>query len=158
VSVDEEALRGSTGKGVLGRRNLAEFLVRARWAGSVREAFARYLGDQGRVVVPKLRLNVAEAIRRVRGAGGVAAWAHPSYDCTRESLTELRHLGLGAVEVEFPGVRAARARLLRGLAAELGLAVTAGSDCHGPGQASRGVGACSVTLSELERLRARVAG
>jgi predicted metal-dependent phosphoesterase TrpH len=155
VSVDEGELRQFAGAGVLGRRNLAEYLVRAGRAGSVREAFLRYLGDNGRVAVPKVRLDVAEAIDRVRGAGGVAAWAHPSYDCTRESLVELRDRGLGAVEVEYPGARASRVRELRGLAAELRLAVTAGSDCHGPGHPSRSVGANSVTAGELEQLRER---
>jgi predicted metal-dependent phosphoesterase TrpH len=153
VEVDDRELQAFVGTGTLGRRNLAEFLVQTRRAGSVREAFARYLGDRGRVVVPKVRLPVSEAIARVRGAGGVAAWAHPSYDCSRATLTELRRLGLGAVEVAYPGNRVSRSRELRGLAAELRLAVTAGSDCHGPGHPRHAVGACSVTADELERLR-----
>ena len=127
--------------------------MRARRVGSVREAFARYLKDDGRASVPKLRLPVAEAIALVRGAGGVAAWAHPSYDCTRETLAELRRLGLGAVEAEYPTTRPTRVRELRGLARELGLAVTGGSDCHGPDQPRRGVGACGISAEELDALR-----
>jgi predicted metal-dependent phosphoesterase TrpH len=140
---------------VLGRRNLAEILVKTRWAGSVREAFARYLRNDGRVVVPKARLPVAEAIALVRGAGGVAGWAHPPYDCESASLAELQSLGLGALEVSYPGYRSGRMRSLRALAAELGLAVTGGSDCHGPDQPGRAVGTCSVTKAELELLRQR---
>jgi predicted metal-dependent phosphoesterase TrpH len=153
VAVDEAELQATVGTGSLGRRNLAEFLVRTRRAGSVREAFARYLGDRGRVAVPKVRLPIAEAIARVRGAGGVAAWAHPSYDCTRETLGELRSLGLGAVETEYPGIRRGRTRELRALAAELHLAVTGGSDCHGPGHYRRAVGARTISSEELDRLR-----
>src|SRR5262249_25339147 len=59
VTVDDSELRAFAGTGTLGRRNLAEFLVQTRRAGSVREAFARYLGDRGRVTVPKVRLPVA---------------------------------------------------------------------------------------------------
>jgi hypothetical protein len=153
VSLDEGELRTEVGAGALGRRHLAEFLVKVRRVGSVREAFARYLNDGGRVAAAKARLPVHEAIARVRGAGGVASWAHPSYDCTRESLIELHNLGLRAVEVEYPGVRQGRLRELRTWAAELGLAVTGGSDCHGPDHPQRAVGACSVTGEELERLR-----
>jgi predicted metal-dependent phosphoesterase TrpH len=153
MPIDDDELRDHAGAATLGRRNLAEFLVKTRRAGSIREAFARYLGDRGRVALPKVRLPVADAIRLVRGAAGVAAWAHPSYDCTRESLIELRGLGLGAVEAEYPTTRASRARELRTWAADLGLAVTGGSDCHGPGQHARTVGACSVTAQELELLR-----
>jgi predicted metal-dependent phosphoesterase TrpH len=135
----------------LGRRHLAELLVRAGRVRTVREAFTRYLGDNGRAAVPKKRLPAAEALALVRGAGGVAAWAHPPYDCTPDGLAELRALGLGAVEVEYPDVRPSRARQLRQWAAALGLAVTGGSDCHGPGR--RAVGACTVSAEELERLR-----
>jgi predicted metal-dependent phosphoesterase TrpH len=139
--------------GALGRRYLAELLVRSGRVGSVREAFARYLKDNGRVSVPKLRLPVADALALVRGAGGVASWAHPSYDCTRETLSELRRLGLGAVEAEYPTIRPARTRELRGLARELGLAITGGSDCHGPEPPRRTVGACSISADELDQLR-----
>jgi hypothetical protein len=153
VSVDEAELRAYAGDGVLGRRNLAEFLVRTRRTGTVREAFVRYLGDDGRVVLPKVRLEVAEAIALVRGAGGVASWAHPPYDCSREGLAALQRLGLAAVEADYPAHRQARRRELRRWAAELGLAVTGGSDCHGPGHAHRAVGACSVTAEEFDTLR-----
>jgi predicted metal-dependent phosphoesterase TrpH len=155
VSVDEGELRAYAGGGVLGRRNLAEFLVRTRRTGTVREAFVRYLGDGGRVVLPKVLLEVAEAIALVRGGGGVASWAHPPYDCSREGLAGLQRLGLAAVEADYPAHRPARWRELRRWAAELGLAVTGGSDCHGPGHAHRAIGACGVTAAELEHLRER---
>jgi 3',5'-nucleoside bisphosphate phosphatase len=135
----------------LGRRHLAEMLVKQGMAGSVREAFARWLHDGGRAAAPKLRLPVGEAVALVRGAGGVAAYAHPPYDCTVEALTELRDMGLNAVEVEHPAIRAARGRELRAWAKRLGMAVSAGSDCHGPGK--HAIGACTVSTEELELLR-----
>jgi predicted metal-dependent phosphoesterase TrpH len=155
VSLDKRELCARAQTGVLGRRHLAALLVQAKKAGSMREAFARYLHDRGRAAVPKLRLPVAEAIARVRGAGGVAAWAHPSYDCTRESLAQLRDLGLQALEVEYPGYRPGQVRELRARAAEFGLLTTGGSDCHGPEPPGRTVGACGVSGKELEALRLR---
>jgi 3',5'-nucleoside bisphosphate phosphatase len=146
---EERHVRGSPE--ALGRRHLAEMLVRARRVATVREAFVRYLGDRGGVAVPKKRLPVAEALALVRAAGGVAAWAHPSYDCTEEQLIELKALGLGAVEAEYPDVRRSRNLELRGWAEKLGLAVTGGSDCHGPGR--RGVGSCTISAAEFARLR-----
>jgi predicted metal-dependent phosphoesterase TrpH len=140
----------------LGRRHLAEMLVRQGKAGTVREAFSRWLADGGLAAVPKKRLPVGEAIALVRQAGGVAAWAHPAYDGTQETLSELARLGLGAVEVEFPEVRRSRARDLRSWAEALGLAVTGGSDCHGPGR--RTVGSCTISDEELEMLRHRIRG
>ena len=95
VSLAEDDVPAATAPGSLGRRYLAELLVRAGRVGSVREAFARYLKDNGRAAVPKVRLPVAEAIALVRSAGGIASWAHPSADCTREALTELHGFGFG---------------------------------------------------------------
>jgi predicted metal-dependent phosphoesterase TrpH len=158
LALDEGELRRQAGNGVLGRRNLAELLVQQGRVGSVQEAFVRYLRDGGRAVAPKLRLPVAEAIALVRGAGGVAAWAHPSYDCDRAALVELRGLGLRAVEAEYPAHRPSWTRTLRGLATELDLAVTGGSDCHGPEPAERCVGARSITATELQRLRDFIPG
>jgi 3',5'-nucleoside bisphosphate phosphatase len=140
----------------LGRRHLAELLVRQGKVSNIREAFSRYLGERGGVIVPKIGLPIALALDLVRRSGGVAAWAHPAYDCTRETLSELRSLGLSAVEAEYPDTRSARIRELRAWAAELGLAVSGGSDCHGPGR--RSVGACSITLDELEALRRMARG
>ena len=153
VSVEEETAAVPE---ALGRRHLAEMLVRQGKVGSVREAFARFLADGGRAAAPKKRLPVAEAIALVRQAGGVAAWAHPAYDGTQECLTELAHLGLGAVEVEYPQAGRGRVQELRLWAAALGLAVTGGSDCHGPGR--RGIGARTISDQELDQLRQRTRG
>jgi predicted metal-dependent phosphoesterase TrpH len=153
VSLHEEELQEVLGSASLGRRHLAELLVKSRRAGSVREVFVRYLHDGGRAEVPKYRLPVGEAIGLVRGAGGIAGWAHPSAACTRESLARLRGEGLQALEVEFPSCRPSRNRELRAWAAALGLAVTGGSDCHGPENYRQAVGARSVTQEELGALR-----
>jgi predicted metal-dependent phosphoesterase TrpH len=155
VSLEEDEQRVQGKPEALGRRHLAEMLVRARRVATVREAFARYLGDRGGVAVPKKRLPVAEALALVRAAGGVAAWAHPSYDCTQEQLSELRALGLGAVETEYPDVRRSRSLELRGWAEQLSLAVTGGSDCHGPGR--RCVGSCTISAADFARLRQHTA-
>lgn len=155
VALQQEDLDAPVAATSLGRRHLAELVVKAGRAGTVREAFTRYLHDGGRATVPKLRLPVAEAIALVCQAGGVAAWAHPSYDGTREDLAVLKGLGLEAVEVDYPGSRPGWARRLRAWAAELDLAVTGGSDCHGPGQHRSALGARGVTWDELQRLRAK---
>jgi predicted metal-dependent phosphoesterase TrpH len=153
VHIEEAEIASLGDTASLGRRHLAELVVQAKKAATVREAFQRYLGDQGDATVPKKRLPIADAIALVRSAGGVAAWAHPGCDCTQQSLLELKRLGLGAIEAEYPAFRPSRIRELRRLATELGLAITGGSDCHGPSQPGRAVGAHSISHDELLRLR-----
>jgi predicted metal-dependent phosphoesterase TrpH len=137
----------------LSRRNLAAVLVRTNQAGSIREAFHRYLSDHGKVALPKRRLPAAEAIRLVRDAGGVVSWAHPWENETRAAVQALHAAGLQAVEAEYPGFKPAHARQLRELAVTFGLAITGGSDCHGPGQPRRAIGTTSITAEQLEALR-----
>ncbi len=152
VSVDEAEM-GPVPESV-GRRHLAQFLVEQGRVPTVREAFSRWLADGGPADVPKKRLDVAEALALVRQAGGVAAWAHPVYDGTYQELAELARLGLEAVEVDFPDLKRSRSAEWRSWAAQLGLAVTAGSDCHGPGR--RTVGARTVSDAELAQLRQKL--
>lgn len=153
MRLDEGKLTNPPPGTSLGRRHLAQLLVEAGKAANGREAFQRWLGDRGRINVPKARLPVADAIALVRQAGGVAAWAHPSYDACKDTLQTLREIGLQAVEVDYPHCRPGHRRQLRAWASELGLAVTGGSDCHGPNAPFRGLGSGSVTREELEALR-----
>jgi predicted metal-dependent phosphoesterase TrpH len=104
-----------------------------------------------------MRLPVADAIALVRGAGGVASWAHPPADAGLDALKELQALGLGAVECVYPWPTRTHAERLRQMATSLGLAVTGGSDSHDPGPAGRAVGARAVTLDEVAKIRERTA-
>jgi predicted metal-dependent phosphoesterase TrpH len=153
VPINEEDVANLGDVTTLGRRHLAELIVQSKKAATIREAFQRYLGDHGRAAVAKTRLPVAQAIALVRGAGGVASWAHPNTDCSRETLIELRRLGLGAIEGQYPAFTQSRSKELRRLADDLGMAITGGSDCHGPDPLRRAVGVSSITRDELTRLR-----
>lgn len=158
VCIPDELLPKGLPKGTLGRRHLAVLLVQTGRVGSVREAFARYLHDRHSVVVPKLRLPIAKAMALVRESGGVASWAHPPYDGLKTALVELRDMGLGAVEVENPARRRSHCKAMREIARQLDLAVTGGSDCHGPDHRQRSIGAAGVVMADLEKLRQRALG
>jgi predicted metal-dependent phosphoesterase TrpH len=130
-------------------------LVRQRVVSSVSEAFQRYLREDTHRPLPRVGVPVQEAIALIRGAGGVAVWAHPAYDCRRKTVLELRSLGLQGLEVEYPGYRADRVKQMRQLAADLDLVISGGSDCHGPWPFYQTVGARGVTMRELEMIRNR---
>jgi 3',5'-nucleoside bisphosphate phosphatase len=151
VSLEEEAANAAAAAPSPGRRTLANLLHATGRVGSVREAFARWLADGRPADLPKARLPLAEAIGLVRGAGGVTSLAHPSAALTLPQLTTLREMGLQAIEVDYPSRKASRAAELRSWAAKLTLAVTGGSDCHGPEGVA--IGKCSVTADELTALR-----
>ncbi|MBM4072854.1 MAG: PHP domain-containing protein [Planctomycetes bacterium] len=139
----------------LGRRHLAERLVHAGLVSSAGEAFGRFLRDGGPAAVPFRGLAINEAIRVIQRAGGVAGWAHPPPDATLDDVRRLSELGLQALEVEFPACSPRRGRELRLWASHTGLAVTGGSDCHGPDDPRRQRGAGGVTLKEVQNLAKR---
>jgi predicted metal-dependent phosphoesterase TrpH len=137
----------------LGRRHLARLLVQSGFAGSRREAFHRFLGPLARDLGPRVLLPAEEAIDLIESAGGVASLAHPPSELTAEDFRALAAVGLAALEAEYPWSRASRSAELREAAAGLGLALTGGSDCHGPDPAHRRIGSHGITRDELADLR-----
>jgi hypothetical protein len=157
LSVDLDALARAFPRATLGRRHLADWLVRTRQVTSPRVAFARFLGDDGPAQVAKPRLPWAEAIALVRGAGGVAGLAHPPYDLREEALRTLADGGLKALEVAGPATTARLGRRWRDWADRLGLVPIAGSDFHAHDRPGRWIGSTTTPGPDLERLR-RAAG
>ncbi|QDV33967.1 PHP domain-containing protein [Tautonia plasticadhaerens] len=151
--VDPEALRRTFPRSALGRKHLADSLVRTGQVASHRLVFSKYLGDEGPAAVPKPGPTVAEAIALIRGAGGVAGLPHPPYDLSMERLASYRDAGLAALEVDGPGVDRRRSTRWRGIADRLGLVPIAGSDFHAPDRPGRWVGAIATPTADLDRLR-----
>ena len=153
LSVDLETLRRTFPRATLGRKHLADWLVKTGHVPGHREAFARYLGDEGPAHVDKPRLPWTRAIALIRGAGGVAGLAHPPYDLRSSSLRELADAGLGSIEVGGPGIDARLGRRWRAWADEMGLAPIAGTDFHASDRPGRWVGAVTTPEADLARLR-----
>ncbi len=141
----------------LGRRHVAGLLVASGHTRNRTDAFHRLLGRLGGVVKPKTLVPVEEAIRLVHAAGGVASLAHPAADLADERFGELRAAGLDAVEAVYPWGRNSPANRLRAVAARYGLAISGGSDCHGPDPAHRRIGSHGITSDEFAALRDCVA-
>lgn len=158
LSVDLEALARMFPRATLGRRHLAEWLARTGQVGGVREAFVRYLGDKGPARVPKPRLDWREAITLTAGAGGVSGLAHPPFNLREEAIETLAAGGLGAIEVEGPGINNRLGRRFLAWAGTHNLVPIAGSDFHAQGPGPRWVGAVTTAAGELERLRERCPG
>ncbi len=62
-------------------------------------------------------------------------------------------MGLDAIEAEYPAFTRPTSLRLRELAKAAGLAVSGGSDCHGPTPATRAIGTRAISRVDLEKLR-----
>jgi 3',5'-nucleoside bisphosphate phosphatase len=153
LSVSAEALKRVYPRAVLGRRHVAEFLARTGQVATLREAFARYLGDGRPGCVDKVRLEAGRAISLIEEAAGVSALAHPPANLRELTLRSLVELGLRAIEVDGPGFSRSLSRRLYAQADRLGLIGIAGSDFHAPDRPGRWVGAITTAREQLDRLR-----
>ena len=137
VPVTWEQVARIAGDGSVGRPHVASALVELGVVPTVNDAFTQeWLADGGRAYMEKHETDPFEALRLVKGAGGVAVFAHPAASkrgrtVPESAIAELAQAGLDGIEVDHmdhePGTRAR----LRGLAKDLGLLVTGSSDYHG---------------------------
>jgi predicted metal-dependent phosphoesterase TrpH len=116
---------------------VATALVELGVVPTVGDAFTEeWLADGGRAHVAKHETDPFEAIRLVKGAGGVTVFAHPAAGkrgrtVPESAIAELAAAGLDGIEVDHLDHDADTRAHLRGLAADLGLLVTGSSDYHG---------------------------
>ena len=119
----------------LGRPTLARALVAAGIAASVSDAFARFIGRGGPGYVPRDGLGPVEAIRVIRGAGGIPVLAHfAAAPSRRVMLGELMAAGLAGIEVHHRSFDAATVAAVALVAHDLGLLASGGTDFHGDGE------------------------
>lgn len=159
VSWDE--VRGYARGGTVGRPHIAQALIRAGLIGSTAEAFTpEWLG--GRYRLPKEDVDVFRAVELIRGAGGVAVFAHPR--ATRrgrivpdELIVDLAAAGLSGLEADHTDHSPEERAHVRALADSLGLLVTGSSDFHGTHKRV-GLGAETTAPDVFERLVAAASG
>jgi 3',5'-nucleoside bisphosphate phosphatase len=137
VPVTWEQVARIAGDGSVGRPHVATALVELGVVPTVGDAFsADWLADGGRVFVEKHETDPFEAIRLIKGAGGVAVFAHPGASkrgrtVPESAIAKMAAAGLDGVEVDHMDHDPATRAWLRGLADELGLLTTGSSDYHG---------------------------
>jgi predicted metal-dependent phosphoesterase TrpH len=132
----EDVLRVSQAKAI-GRPHVARALVELGVCIDTEDAFRRFLGDSAPAQVRKAVPGPEEAIRWIHEASGKAVWAHPlAKPIQRQGgvatlAAELKRAGLDGIEEIHPGQSPTGRKRIRQIAAELGLALTGGSDFHG---------------------------
>ncbi|WP_328640768.1 PHP domain-containing protein [Streptomyces canus] len=137
VPVTWEQVARIAGDGSVGRPHVATALVELGVVRSVDDAFTDdWLADGGRAYVEKHETDPFEAIRLVKGAGGVTVLAHPGaskrgHTVPESAIAEMAAAGLDGIEVDHMDHDEDTRVRLRGLAKDLGLLTTGSSDYHG---------------------------
>jgi predicted metal-dependent phosphoesterase TrpH len=161
VDITWAEVREYAAGGSVGRPHIAQALIRAGLVHTTNEAFAsRWLG--ARYFVPKADLDVFQAVRAVRDAGGVPVFAHPR--ATRRGrvvpdrlIQRLADAGLFGLEADHEDHTLEERAEMRALAAALGLVVTGSSDFHGTHKTVR-LGALKTAPEVYEKIVAAASG
>jgi 3',5'-nucleoside bisphosphate phosphatase len=138
---------GKTAGKAIGRPVIARLLVASGHAHDIGDAFDRYLASGRPAFVARRGISPVEVIKLIGRAGGLVSFAHPGKLGMDDLIRALAAQGLGAVEVFHPDHDAASIEKYSALARSLNLAVSGGSDYHGPGS-GRAEALGQVTLGD----------
>jgi 3',5'-nucleoside bisphosphate phosphatase len=131
-----DRVREIAGGRTIARPHVAQAMVEAGIVASEREAFERYISDDGLAYVPKHALEPMEALRLIRSAGGACVLAHPGMwkgngSVPNDVIERMAEGGMVGLEVWHPDHDDEARERYAALAARLDLVPTSASDCHG---------------------------
>lgn len=133
IDVDDVVAAAAQSGRAIGRPAVAAALVAAGHARDVQDAFDRYLAEGRPGHVARIGASPAEIVGWIRRVGGLASIAHPGKYGRDDLIPQLAEAGMAAIEVFHPDHPEPDVERYRALAGTLGLALTGGSDYHGPG-------------------------
>jgi predicted metal-dependent phosphoesterase TrpH len=133
----EGALRHARNPALIGRTHFARYLTDIGVVAETRAAFKRYLTPGRPGYVQHQWAALADAVGWIKAAGGEAVIAHPgryglSAVAMKELIDEFRGAGGTAIETVCGSHSLGQYREFDALAAHFGLAISCGSDFHGP--------------------------
>ena len=130
VKITWERVRELAG-GTVGRPHIAKAMVEGGYVASVRDAFDKYLGDNGIGRVSRPKLDPVDALGIIHDAGGVGAIAHPRTVKQLGRVTaRLADAGLAGIEVYAEKYGPDEQAGYRSIARQNGLVECGGSDYH----------------------------
>ncbi|MBI4354408.1 MAG: PHP domain-containing protein [Candidatus Omnitrophica bacterium] len=141
-------------QGSVGRPHVAQALVKRGYVATEKEAFDRYIKNDGPAFVPGSSLSPKFVIQMIRQAGGIPALAHPIYLKDDALIERFTNEGLLGLEVYHSSHAPDVVQRYERIADELGLLKTGGSDYHGRGKEGAEIGSTTIPYSLVEALKA----
>ncbi len=140
-------------EGSVGRPHIARALLEKSYVTSIREAFDRYIGNDGPARVPRPKFTPVEALHIVHEAGGVGIVAHPRTVNDLEAvLPPLVEAGLAGIEVFAEKYGTDHQRRYKELAERYSLIPCGGTDYHAFGTENEVLPGMSGPPPETARL------
>ena len=158
ITLEEVQARG---RGLTARPHFAQVMLHKGYVTTLQQAFDDYLDESAIGYVYRREPQFAEAVARIRNAGGIASLAHPVRINLNvpDVLPELCAAGLNAIEVYHSDHSPQQTGLYLSLAERHQLMITGGSDFHGSAKpgillGTGRMGNLKIPHNLLENLRA----
>lgn len=114
------------------RPHIAEALKERGYVETVREAFDRFISNDGPAYVHSEKVTTEQAVALIRSVGGLAVLAHPTYTTDMDAVVELAaKSGATGIETFYGTYTEETVERILGLARKYDLVPTGGSDFHG---------------------------
>jgi len=153
VNIRPEAVFELSQKGSISRLHLATALCKEGFVSTIREAFAKYIGDHAPCYVTKFNTAPEETIKAILESGGVPVCAHPKVMGRDDFIPSFVKAGLRGLEVYHTDQGKSASQYYLNLTRKLGLLATGGSDCHGIGKGRILMGRVTMPYSTVDKLR-----
>ncbi|MBS1230084.1 MAG: hypothetical protein H6R17_3361 [Proteobacteria bacterium] len=149
------AMRHAENPTLISRAHFARYLVETGVCKDVRSVFDSYLVPGRPGYVDHRWATLADSVGWIKGAGGIAAVAHPgrykfSKPQMRLLLDEFKELGGQAIEVISGSHSTENVAVFGRYAREYGFMASCGSDFHGPGESYVDLGKLSPLPQDLK--------
>ena len=145
VSISHQDVSTFSKGEIAGRMHIARVLVDKGAAGSIDDAFRKFLIKGGPAFVERLKMNPFEMVALLKRTGAKVVLAHPGLLHMKEKnmfdfVKKLVASGLDALEVYTPHNTDSQIIMLSRIADSLNLIKSGGSDFHGENKAGHEIG------------------
>ncbi|MGA2774598.1 MAG: PHP domain-containing protein [Candidatus Omnitrophota bacterium] len=139
--------------GVIGRLHIARAMVKEGLAGSVAQAFQKYIGDKCPAYVLGFKFTPAQAIKLIKDAAGVPILAHPYIINDDNLILEFVKDGLMGLEAYYPEHTQGMVNFYVDFCKKNNLLITGGSDCHGSAKPEVKIGSVKIPYEMVDKLK-----
>lgn len=154
LAITVEEVFAAAGEGAVGRPHVAQVLLDHGYVATSREAFDKYIGNNGPAYIAGSPTPPKDAIRAILDAGGIPVLAHPVYIKNDALIEQWTRDGLVGLEVYHSSHTPEVVNRYKKLADRLGLLKTGGSDFHGTSREGVPIGTATVPYEMVEALKA----
>lgn len=131
IHIDLDEVIEKAGVAPITRPHIAAVMLDERYVIDMKEAFIKYLGDDGPAFVKKQHYPVEDCIKLINESGGIASLAHPGNTINQSTLYKMIQHGLDGIEVIHPMHDENLQKYYHSIASQYWLLGTGGSDYHG---------------------------